>query len=60
MVWRPAAHDRVMAVLRNHLGKSTVVHIGREDKGDHVFAKVLHFVSDPSGHGMEDEGIEGV
>ncbi|MBZ9655431.1 ABC transporter ATP-binding protein/permease [Phyllobacterium lublinensis] len=56
----PGAHDRVMSVLRNHLGKSTVVHIGREDKGDHVFAKVLHFVSDPSGHGMEDEGLQGV
>jgi putative ATP-binding cassette transporter len=56
----PAAHERVMTVLRNHLGKSTVVHIGREDKGDHVFAKVLHFVSDPSGHGMEDGGLEGV
>ncbi len=54
------AHDRVMSVLRNHLSKSTVVHIGREDKGDHVFAKVLHFVSDPSGHGLEEEGLEGV
>ncbi len=56
----PAAHERVMKVLRNHLAKSTVVHIGREDKDEKLFAKVLHFVSDPSGHGLENEGIEGV
>ncbi|MBA8880496.1 ABC transporter ATP-binding protein/permease [Phyllobacterium myrsinacearum] len=54
------AHHRVMGVLRDKLAKSTVVHIGREDKTDHVFSKVLHFVSDPSGHGMEDEGLTGV
>jgi vitamin B12/bleomycin/antimicrobial peptide transport system ATP-binding/permease protein len=54
------AYKRVMAVLRDHLAKSTVVHIGREDKNDRVFAKVLHFVSDPSGHGMEEEELEGV
>jgi vitamin B12/bleomycin/antimicrobial peptide transport system ATP-binding/permease protein len=54
------AYKRVMAVLRDHLAKSTVVHIGREDKNDRVFAKVLHFVSDPSGHGMEEEALEGV
>lgn len=54
------AYDRVVAVLREHLAKSTVVHIGREEKNDHVFSKVLHFVSDPSGHGLEEEGLQGV
>ncbi len=54
------AYERVTAVLRDDLAKSTVVHIGREDKNDHVFSKVLHFVSDPSGHGLEEEGIAGV
>ncbi len=54
------AYQRVTAVLRDHLAKSTVVHIGREDKNDHVFAKILHFVSDPSGHGLEEEQLEGV
>ncbi|MGH7004255.1 MAG: ABC transporter ATP-binding protein/permease, partial [Alphaproteobacteria bacterium] len=54
------AHARVMSVLRDHLARSTVVHIGREDKSDHVFSKVLHFVSDPSGHGLEAEGLKGV
>lgn len=54
------AYDRVMTVLRDDLAKSTVVHIGREEKNDHVFSKVLHFVSDPSGHGMEEEGPQGV
>ncbi|MBQ9352687.1 MULTISPECIES: ABC transporter ATP-binding protein/permease [unclassified Phyllobacterium] len=54
------AHDRVMAVLRDKLAKSTVVHIGREDMSNHVFSKVLHFVSDPTGHGMEAEGLSGV
>ena len=53
------AYDRVMTVLRDDLAKSTVVHIGREEKNDHVFSKVLHFVSDPSGHGKE-EGPQGV
>lgn len=53
------AYDRVVAVLREHLAKSTIVHIGREEKNDHVFSKVLHFVSDPSGHGLE-EGLLGV
>lgn len=53
------ARERVMTVLRDHLAKSTVVHIGREEKSDHVFSKVLHFVSDP-GRGMEDEGLQGV
>jgi vitamin B12/bleomycin/antimicrobial peptide transport system ATP-binding/permease protein len=52
------AYDRVMTVLRDHLANSTVVHIGREEKNDHVFSKVLHFVSDPSGHGMEEEGLQ--
>jgi putative ATP-binding cassette transporter len=54
------AYKRVTVVLRDHLARSTVVHIGREDKNDHVFAKVLHFVSDPSGHGLEEEELEGV
>ncbi|MEI4480191.1 MULTISPECIES: ABC transporter ATP-binding protein/permease [unclassified Phyllobacterium] len=54
------AYDRVVAVLREHLAKSTIVHIGREDKNDHVFSTVLHFVSDPSGHGLEEEGLLGV
>ncbi|EJN04327.1 ABC transporter ATP-binding protein/permease [Phyllobacterium sp. YR531] len=54
------AYDRVVAVLREHLAKSTVVHIGREEKNEHVFSKVLHFVSDPSGHGLEEEGLQGV
>ncbi|MBA8900642.1 MULTISPECIES: ABC transporter ATP-binding protein/permease [unclassified Phyllobacterium] len=54
------AHDRVLGVLRDKLAKSTVVHIGREDKTNHVFSKVLHFISDPSGHGMEEEGLSGV
>jgi putative ATP-binding cassette transporter len=54
------AHHRVMGVLRDKLAKSTVVHIGREDKTDHVFSKVLHFISDPNGHGMEEEGLTGV
>lgn len=54
------AYDRVVAVLREHLTKSTIVHIGREDKNDHVFSTVLHFVSDPSGHGLEEEGLLGV
>ncbi|MEP7454562.1 ABC transporter ATP-binding protein/permease [Phyllobacterium sp. SB3] len=54
------AYDRVVIVLREHLAKSTVVHIGREEKNDHVFSKVFHFVSDPSGHGLEEEGLQGV
>ncbi len=54
------AYDRVVAVLREHLTKSTVVHIGREEKNEHVFTKVLHFVNDPSGHGLEEEGLFGV
>ncbi|MHC1548340.1 ABC transporter ATP-binding protein/permease [Phyllobacterium sp. K27] len=54
------AYDRIVAVLREHLEKSTVVHIGREEKNEHVFSKVLHFVSDPSGHGLEEEGLLGV
>jgi vitamin B12/bleomycin/antimicrobial peptide transport system ATP-binding/permease protein len=54
------AYERVVAVLRKHLAGSTVVHIGREDKNDHVFSKVLHFVNDPSGHRLEEEGLQGV
>ncbi|MCO4315859.1 ABC transporter ATP-binding protein/permease [Phyllobacterium sp. 21LDTY02-6] len=56
----PDARELALAVLRDDLGASTVVHIGREDKDDHVFSKVLHFVSDPSGHGLEGTGVTGV
>jgi len=42
------ARDRVVDLLSKDLPRTGIIHIGRADAHDHLFARVLHLVKDPT------------
>jgi putative ATP-binding cassette transporter len=41
-------HQRVIDLLTKELPRTGIIHIGRVDARDHLFARVLHLVKDPT------------
>jgi len=42
------ARERVVDLLSKDLPRTGIIHIGRADAHDHLFARVLHLVKDPT------------
>ncbi len=43
-------HEKVMAMLAKDLKKTGIIHIGKKEKHDHIFKRVLHLEKVPEAH----------
>jgi len=46
-------HQRILEVFAKDLERTGLIHIGRPDTSEHLYARVLHLVKDPTLHRLE-------